>query len=391
MIDPNLLNILKSNLNDPSYSVIIQDFQQPKFCNKDRLQMVVQQVNPNLFKIIEVKNNIIEKLMNALNDNDIEIPDFYDLSINNIVEKTLTIDSTFDYNLTNELFTSGITGTISHEEVKELPSTQLETIIKNKHINITTNDSPLLLTANQFNITKNKITIDIPKNIAKIEVIVSHKNLNIEYKNEMISIPVDSITYNEIENNQIIININDFIDNLLNCDILQSITNDINLIDEHIMELNAELIIDDDLTEEQQQYNANINARIQELEDSKTELKNKQNIIENKIKSLNFSDSIPFNLNIEYHTENDLTSKGIECINCELQTSIDIDFINKYKNLPNVILTIDNHNKIYSSYELEFKTDTNNNYSGVIINFKNMKKIRTPIEISIVIIGDKIV
>ena len=99
MINQNILNILKSSFQDPSYSVIITDFQQPEFCNKNQLQMIVQQFNPNLEKIIENNERVIEELKKILEENDIEVPEsLYALKINSCIEKTFTINSELGFN-----------------------------------------------------------------------------------------------------------------------------------------------------------------------------------------------------------------------------------------------------------------------------------------------------
>ena len=215
MINSNILNILKSNLSDPSYSVIIKNFQQPTFCNKDQILLTVEQINPNLFKIIENQNTYIQLLENKLTENNISKPSFNRIGINNIVEKTLTIDSVLNFDKTSNMFTSGITGSLGHEIVQSTSTTQ--------------------------------------------------------------------------EN-----------------------------------------------------------------------------------------------------THQDITTQYIESFLCVIESSINLDFDYNYKTLPSVIITIDQDDKIYSSYNLKFTTNNNNEYTGVKITFKNLKRSKKERHINITIIGDEV-
>ena len=74
MINTNILNILESNFQDPSYSVVISKFEQPEFCNKDQLKIYMQQFTPNLETIIENNKNNIDRLKQILKENNIPIP-----------------------------------------------------------------------------------------------------------------------------------------------------------------------------------------------------------------------------------------------------------------------------------------------------------------------------
>lgn len=218
MIDTNILNILKSldDFNaDPSYSVIIKNFHQPTSCNKEQLQVTVQQINPSLFKIISNQKNYINTLEELLTTNNITIPNTsYELSINNIVEKTLNIESVLNFDSTTAMFKSGLTGNIINETNKEIP--ELDNIVK------------------------------------------------------------------------------------------------------------------------------------------------------------------------------DISNRHIENVTFPLQASVEIDFLYQYQSLPSVILTIDQANKLYSSYTLDFKTDTNNNYTGVTINFVNLKRKKNYGDINVLVIGDEV-
>lgn len=213
MINPNILNILKSTLNDPSYCTLIQSFNQKEYCDKEQLDIIIRQYSPNLLKIIEGQNIVITNLISLLQDNDIEFSedDYYTTDINNIIEKTLTIQSALKYGTENAMFTSALTGTISKEEVYE--------------------------------------------------------------ESEEIS-------------------------------------------------------------------------------------------------------------------QDDISSSKIECARFDLQHQIDIDFINTFAHIPSVNITVDSSQKMFASYETKFKTNSDGDYSGVTITFNKLKRIRNPIEVSALIIGD---
>lgn len=60
MIDSNMLKILESTFQEPSYSVIINSIEQEEHCNKDQIRMHLQQINPNLEQIIEKQKMILK-------------------------------------------------------------------------------------------------------------------------------------------------------------------------------------------------------------------------------------------------------------------------------------------------------------------------------------------
>jgi len=219
MIDPNILKSLESTAidDDPSYSVIIKKISQPtKYCSKDQLQLIVHQINPNLLQIIQSQNNDIKKLKNELTQNNIPIPRLTNLSINNIVQKTLTIDSVLDFDSSNSMFISGIIGGITEESNQD----------------ISTTDEP------------------------------------------------------------------------------------------------------------------NIKP---------------------------------------------LTSQHIESVTFTLASKIDIDFLFAYATIPGIIITANESSKLYSSYSLNFKQNDDNEYIGVTISFKNLKRKREYDNINVIIIGDEVV
>ena len=167
MIDENILKSLESNIRDPSYSVIVSKFEQPEFCNKDRLKIILQQYNPNLEKIIENKENIILELKSVLNDNNIPIPSSVDseIFVNSCVEKTLTIDSVLDSDKNNSLFISKLTGSLSNEKTQPVNSPKVSIILNKDGVNFIEKDYPNYFNRTKFKIRNNKIYISIPNKV----------------------------------------------------------------------------------------------------------------------------------------------------------------------------------------------------------------------------------
>lgn len=387
MIDPNILNVLKSKLDDPSYSVIIQGFDQPTFCNREELQMIVHQVNPNVFDIINKKDTIIQTLKQLLIDNNIEIPNQYDLSINNIVQKTFTIDSMLNYDQANDMFTSGLSGRISAESNQNIPSQLVQGEIKNKRILFTTKDYPNEFDHNCFTVNKNQLIIDVDDKIQDIKVIITHNNITASY--ETYSVIIDFIPYitNTVVDGQIIINIEDIQNTIMPTETIQGLDDQINDRDTMINELRT--ILNEDSEEEINEEE--IEAQITTLQEEQNIINNRKQAILNKIQGLNFSSSNPFNIEIKYTYADDIVNSFIESINFELCPEIYIDFINKYNNLPGILLTIDEKNKKYTSYDTTFKKNDLGQYIGVTITFNNLKRLREPVEVNAIIIGDNIV
>lgn len=194
MINQNILNILKSNFQDPSYSVVITDFKQPEFCNKDQLQIIIQQFNPNLEKVIENNERVIEELHKILKNNGISVPEsLYALKINSCVEKVLTINSELDFNQNDSLFISKLSGTIESEQEKGIRSPTVEGKIKNKKIIIEKKDIPNYLNSSKFRIKENFLYITVPKKIKNVELLINDSLISstIDHKNQII-VPINN-------------------------------------------------------------------------------------------------------------------------------------------------------------------------------------------------------
>ena len=379
MIDSNILKMLISNKNEPSYSTIITDFTQKKFCNKEQLQLTINQVSPNVYNIINNKNEIINQLIETIEENGIDVPSFNDISISNIVSKTLTIDTSLNYNASSEMFNSELFGSVSNETILPLDSQKLTLCIKNNTINFVKKDYPAKFKNANFTLSNKLLTIDVPDDIIEIQSTITHNDIEITIDERNIIIPFGEYTFeNEID-------LNTIIDDLLTCDAITTLNQQISLNNYTIQVLEDEIANLEDssmITQKQNQINT-----LQE--ENETHTQNKETI-ENTIKSIGFTQNKPFDIDISYKLKQEISFKAIECITANLASSIKIDFINTYKNIPSVIPTIDKNNKIFSSYETSFEKDINNNYIGVTIEFKNIRKRNSDIELSILIIGDKI-
>lgn len=384
MIDPNILNVLKSNQDDPSYSIIIKSFNQPEFCNREELQMTILQVNPNVFEIIQNKTNIIESLKELLTDNDIEIPNQYELSINNIVQKTFTVNSVLNFDQIANTFTSGLTGRISAETNQNIPSQSTQGEIKARRIIFTTKDYPNVLDEDHFILNKNNITIKLDEDIQNITVTLTHANLVASYDSHSELIEFKPFVTNTIVDGEVNINITDVRNAVMPTNIISSLTTSISDKENTIIELNNSL---EEATEEEKEE---IEAEIATLETDILNLTKRKQAIIDQIQGLNFNSTKPFNFDITYTYRDDITNRFIECINFELAPEINIDFLQTYKNVPGLVLTIDEKDKKYSSYSTTFKTNEQGLYNGVTITFNNLKRLREPIDVNVIIMGDSI-
>lgn len=419
MIDPNILNILKSNMDDPSYSILIKKITQKELCNKDKLNITIEQVSPNMYKIIEnqnaiienknsiienknsiitSKNSVIEALKQTLTDNNIDLPielendadsttdleeeiEPYQLSINNIVEKTFSIESALGFDNSLSMFTSNLTGNMENEFNIPTPSTTMQGNIRHFKLYSNENDTFSYLDSTNFIIKKTQMTVNIPDAIDVFSVILSHPDLHTYYNNEKIIIPFADLTFNSTDN-KLTIDLDDVINDLIQ----QNIDHSATTIIDQITEL-QESLDNEDLTEEEI---AEINNQISELESQENDISNRNNKIINTIQTLNFSSDTQFSIKANYTIQKDISQRYIETVSFTLASKIDIDFIQTYKKIPSVVLTVDQIDKIYSSYDLEFKKDENNNFIGVIITFNNLKRQKEYNDVNALIIGDVI-
>ena len=330
MINTNILKILESTLEDPSYSVIISNFNQTEFCNKDRLEMTVKQYNPNLEEIIENKMNIIDELKSLLTENNIEIPDLYEFNINSCVNRTLIIDSVVDVNKNDSLFISRLTGSITNDIEDDLPSKKVKLSNKKGSLEIIEKDNPNLFNRLKFRKNNNDLIISISKKIETIAI----KDEQIDKNNENI---VETLNYSiaDMEDNKITI---PFLDKL------------------NVYETTI------------------IPAENEEDEDE-------------VVQELISSTDIYHNLSISYTLKNNLVNQKIESITTPFESVIELEFVNSYKNLPGVIITTDEDKKKFSNYTTQFTQNENNEYVGVKINFKNVKRSKEYNDVNITIIS----
>lgn len=332
MINTNILKILESNFEDPSYSVIISKFNQTEFCNKDRLEMTVKQYNPNLEEIIENKINIIERLKSLLVENNIEIPDLYeDFNINSCINRTLVIDSVTDVNKNDSLFISRLTGSIINDMEDELPSKNVKLTNKNGNLEIIEKDNPNLFNKTKFRKNDQDLIITVSKKINTITIIDKQVNKNTEDVEQTLTYSIED----KDSNDKIRI---PFLD---------------------VINTYEEVVVPAENEEEEDQV-------VRELVDST---------------------KIYHDLEVSYTFKNDLTVQKVESITTEFKSSIDLEFTNTYKNLPAVIISVDEDKKNFSEYTTSFSQNENNEYVGVKVVFKNVKRIKDSYDINITIIS----
>lgn len=197
MIDTRILKSLESNFQDPSYSIVISKFEQPESCNKDSLHIYMTQFTPSLESIIENNENVIEELKKILKQKNISIPNLTISKVNSCIQKKLSIESLLDYNTTDGLFISGLTGTLENDVEKDITKRYLEGKINKKEISITENDVPNFFNITKFRIKGNNLIISVPKSVNTLKVTLKKQNTN------------TTSTYNEssIQDGKITINI----------------------------------------------------------------------------------------------------------------------------------------------------------------------------------------
>lgn len=295
MINPEILKILETNFQDPSYSIVISNFNQEEFCNKDRLEISVQQFSPNLEKIIENKEGVIKQLKDLLTTNGINIPrNLYELKINSCIEKTLNIESFLDSD-ENQLFFSRLTGNLNNDKHNNLTNRTVKGTIKNKKITITLSDNPNYI-ANKIRLKGNQLILGIPKNIDTFEMSLKNNTTN----------ATAHITQNNIENDKI-------------------------------------------------------------------------------TRTIHTDNTYTFE--ISYTIKDSIMLQDIESIVTPLTEEIEIGFQNTYTKTPAVIVTIDENNKVYSSYETTFKKNKKKEFTGVTVKFNKIKKQKKYGDVNITIIG----
>ena len=202
MIDEKMLKSLESKIEEPSYSVIISELKQRDFCNKNEIDVCVQQFSPNLEQIIQNNENIIETLKDLLEENDIEIPDLNEIKVNSCVQKTLTIESLLDYNKKDGLFVSGLSGSIDNGVNKNIISRYIEGKILKKDIKITDFDYPNFFNKTKFRIKNNNLVIKIPDRIDTFVLNISENDdentrsyTEGDVNGDSITIPLDNEKY----------------------------------------------------------------------------------------------------------------------------------------------------------------------------------------------------
>lgn len=80
-------------------------------------------------------------------------------------------------------------------------------------------------------------------------------------------------------------------------------------------------------------------------------------------------------------------TKKIESITTTLEREIELNLNNEYTELPGVIVTIDEKDKIYSSYETSFEKNNQGKYNKVTIKFNNLKRQKEYGDVNIIVIG----
>lgn len=208
MIDNKILKSLTSTFNDPSFSLLVKGFKQNNECNKDELKIILEQTNPNLYKLLEIKDYAIDELLELLQKNGIT-PESSTLArarqhINSIVEKELILDSNINIQ-ENKSLSSEINGYISIKGYGSTPQTTVIGEIKSRIVNITTKDYPTKVHVDKIRIRNNVFILNIPNNVDDIVIkindevqdyVIEDKNLYVFYENIHQGNHTFQITYN---------------------------------------------------------------------------------------------------------------------------------------------------------------------------------------------------
>lgn len=297
MIDERILNSLVSTFNDPSFSVFINGFHQNNECNKDEIIISVEQVTPNLFKLLQTKEYIIDELINLLKTKSIAVPaDITNRNkehINTIVEKKIILDSNIDVS-PNKTIKSKIDGYVDILGYGNTPKYEVEGTIKNGILKLTFRGYPIYLPIDRFKVRKDKLYITVPNNIRNTTV------------------TIDNVVRSTTKTNNVI---------TVNCSGIHQGTH---------------------------------------------------------------------KLNIKYDIHEDITNQNIEVVVAPIAKKIEIGFNTPHIKIPAVILTVDQKDtNLYSTYETEFVIDEETNkYTGVNINFKNLRRKASYPNVNICILGE---
>lgn len=297
MIDERILKSLTSTFDDPSFSVLITKFSQNNECNKDEITISLEQTNPNLYKLIQTKEYIIDQLMDLLDSNHIPIPN--DIKnrnkqhINSIVKKSITLDSRIAVAADNN-FKSEIDGFVDIIGYEDTPSQEVEGVTKNGILNLTAKGYPIYLPIDRFKVRKNYLYITLPKNIKDLIVSIDNQVKEYTIEDGVLSVYYKNLTTGE------------------------------------------------------------------------------------------------HTINVKYVIDSDITSKNVEVVVTPINKSIEIEFNTPRNQIPSVILTVDKKDtNLYSTYTTEFNIDEDTNqYTGMTIEFKNLRRKASYPNINICILGE---
>lgn len=196
MIDQRVLNSLISTFDDPSFSVFIKDFQQNNECNKDEIIISLEQVTPNLFKLLQTKEFIIDELIDLLTINNITIPNTIiernNQHINNVVEKQLIFDSSIAIN-DDKSVKSEINGYVDILGYGDIYNYIVEGTIKNGIVNVLYPGRPVYIPIDRIKVRKNELKITIPDNIKDIVVKIDDTVITHTISENVISVPFNNL------------------------------------------------------------------------------------------------------------------------------------------------------------------------------------------------------
>lgn len=196
MIDERVLNSIISTFNDPSFSVFIKDISQNNECNKDEIIVSLEQVTPNLYKLLQTKEYVIDQLINLLKTNSISIPSSITNRnkehINTIVEKKMILDSNLAIN-DDKTMRSEINGYVDILGYGQVPIQKVTGKIRSRLVEIKEKGIPVYIPIDRFKVRDNVLYITIPNDIKDVVVKIDKQNKQYTRNGNVLTVPSNGI------------------------------------------------------------------------------------------------------------------------------------------------------------------------------------------------------
>lgn len=191
MIDDRILKSLISTFDDPSFSVLINNFSQNNECNKDEIIISLEQVTPNLYKLLQTKEYIIDELINLLQENNITIPNSIKNRnkehINTIVEKKIILNSGINVN-ENKDIKSEINGYVDILSYGNIMSQEVIGTINSRVVRVTSRGYPVYIPIDRIKVRTNTLLITVPSNLKNFIIKIDDQVKQYTQENNIITV-----------------------------------------------------------------------------------------------------------------------------------------------------------------------------------------------------------